>query len=243
MSKKTNVKDSDTFKSLKKENVVYQGDTELPPAGYKRDDELARRADHLAEVAENQPEQYSIDPSKMEVDREIRYDIEDGMLNVPHAQPGYVYRWVQNMYPSNDPGREVNQSLVKNVVMHTPHGKQKVPVWEVVTKGMPEAEGMRINASNAVFVGDTILMRCRKDIHVLVENERRKRNHVRNLSTDASLVAVADDLKLHGYDTDAGHAAYNKHYRNANQTIQASQAELDHQLKSGSLPGFEMPNR
>jgi len=65
----------------------------LPEAGYKRDEELARRADALEERADAAPEVYPIDPKAFEEDREILYDLTIDQLQVTNMQPGYVYCW------------------------------------------------------------------------------------------------------------------------------------------------------
>lgn len=218
-------------------NVVHQGDPTLPPAGYTRDEALKARTDQLQQQIAQQPEQYSIDPSKIEPIREIQYEIEHNMLDVPNRQPGYVYRWVQCQYPSTSPGLKVQEALVRRIRING----ASHPAWEVVTGNHPEASGMSVTAENTIRIGDTILMRCRKDIHAVIELETRKKNHLVTYGTDANMVQLAEELTRKGYPTSAGHKAYNKYFNDANQVLRTSESELDRMIRNGTLPGLQVP--
>ncbi len=218
--------------------VAYQGDATLPPAGYKREEELSRRTDNLAEQMEKQPEQYSINPAAMEVDYEIRGLLEADLLEIPHKEPGYVYKWAQCMYPSHSPGLAIQRLEAMRVKM----GDHWYAVWEVVKGDFPEAKsfqssGLNNSVMNTVRIGDVMLMRCRADVYAALENARKKKDHIRNVATDAGLQQVAYDAEKKGYPTSAGHQTYNHYYPNqANQSLQGSTETVNELIRTGQLP-------
>ena len=113
----------------------------LPPAGYKRREELARRTDALEEAAEEHAKHFHpIDPDKLEVEREIaKHFTKKGFLKITNEQPGYTYFWAA----IDDP-----QTFTW----------KKTLGWEVVKGDMPEAREIT-DENNMRRVGDVILMR------------------------------------------------------------------------------------
>ena len=218
-------------------NTVYQGDSTLPPPGHQREETLKQRADQLEqEKAKYEGMAYNIDPSKMNVDREIRYELEKGSLDIPNKDPNYVYTWVQCQYPMVNPTLKVEQKLARSVTIHKGSQSFKVPAWEIVTNRMPESKGLRINATGHCQIGDTILMRCHKDVHRLIELKDRERKLQLRRNTDAQLLEQAARVQRRGYKAAAGQDVYNKYRKDANDALDT----IDTMLREGTLPGINI---
>ena len=171
----------------------------LEPKGYKRDEQTAKNADALAEEIEKKSEDFlAIDPSKLEVDREIRYELDKGELDVTNADPSYVYRWVQCEHPSSNPARLVDMFRYKSIK----YNGQRYPTWQVVTGDMKEAPEKK-TAMGTRKLGDCILMRCHKNTHEIIEAEERRKRTQRQYGLDSELV----DLAMRA-GTKAGQQAY-----------------------------------
>src|ERR1700752_2160460 len=143
---------------------------DLPPAGYARDEELARRTDTLEEAAEALAEERqteAIDPSKLEVESELAQHFDE--LSVSGQLPEYHYVWV-------------------NFGFYMRFVKQKqAQGYEVVQGDMPEAMELKgMLADTTRRLGDCILMRVRKDRFVLQERARRERQRNFEGSSNAS---------------------------------------------------------
>ncbi len=162
-------------------------ETNLPPAGYKREEELTKRTDILdEEIDKRSQDTLAVDPSKLEVDREIRYDLDKGELDVTESDPSYVYRWVQCERPSSNPSRMVDLLRYKSI---TYQGK-KYPTWEVVRGDMKEAREKK-TALGTRQIGDTMLMRCHKNTYAIIEDEERRKRSNRQFGIDDRLVELA----------------------------------------------------
>ncbi len=174
----------------------------LPPAGYKREEELARRTDVLEEEIDKKSENVlAVDPSKLEVDREIRYELDKGELDVTEADPNYVYRWVQCDRPAANPSRMVDLLRYKSI---TYDGK-RYPTWEIVKGTMKEAEGHR-TVLGTRQIGDTMLMRCHKNTYAIIEAEDRRKRANRQFGIGDRLVQLAESV-----GTKAGQQVYVDH--------------------------------
>jgi len=218
--------------------LPQQQEPNLPPPGDERREVLAKRKDNLEQqIDERSGQTFSIDPSKLEPDREILHDLDDDGLTPRKADPNYKYCWIQCRHPVDHPSRMVEQKLAEKVRL--PNGDVIRP-WQVVKGGDPDAAGFRISAENTVVIGDVLLMRCRKDHYALLELRKRRTAHERSFGTDSALV----DLALSA-GTEAGAAAYNKHFSNANQTLFGNefQMRLDNALRTGTIPGMEINRR
>ena len=121
---------------------------DLEPAGYKRDEQLARRKDDLEQRIEEKESEgvvHRMDPDAFKEDREILYkSIDQKMIEVTDAQPNYVYCWTY--YGGNS-------AMV---------WAKKALGWEVVSGDMPECRG-NLEADGTRRIGDTLLMRIPRE--------------------------------------------------------------------------------
>lgn len=127
------------------------GDSELPPPGDARREELKKRQDMLNQFAEElaqKEETGAVDPKKLEVDRELAQHFDKrqmSMLYVSNRQPGWEYTW------QNDVSQAGLQVIMK-----------KTDGWEVVCGNDPEAMERR-DERGYRRVGDCILMKIPTD--------------------------------------------------------------------------------
>ena len=88
----------------------------LPPPGDERREVLAARTDVLEEeIDKKSKDTFAVDPSKLEVDREVRYELDKGELDVSDKDPEYVYKWVQCESPRSNPSRLISQLQYRRV--------------------------------------------------------------------------------------------------------------------------------
>lgn len=203
--------------------AAAQAAVSLPEAGFARDEELKQRADVLAEAIETEtPEAYRIDPSKIDIEREIAALIDRNELEVEHRQPGFRYCWV-------------NFSQHGKMVM-----SKKREGWEVVAGNMPEAPELKF-VDGTRHLGDVLLMRIteeRAQILDLVDKYRRQRQQEGIIS---NLQSMADQTRggivLHENDRMTEVAA-----RRAAIQQQAF-AGVDKMIREGSVPGLPQYQR
>ncbi|KKM62984.1 hypothetical protein LCGC14_1516180 [marine sediment metagenome] len=194
----------------------------LPPAGYKREEVLAARTDILEEeIDERSKDTLAVDPSKLEVDREIRYDLDKGELDVTQADPNYVYRWVQCERPSSNPARMVDLLRYKSIT----YNGQRYPTWEVVRGEMKEAREKK-TALGTRQIGDTMLMRCHKNTYAIIEAEDRRKRANRQFGIDDRLVQLAESA-----GTKAGQQVYVDHGGQGS-------SEMNLNIDNGNTPNF-----
>lgn len=209
----------------------------LPPPGDERQEVLKKRTDQLEEQIDQKSEQsFAIDPSKMEPDNEILKDIDKGFLHPPCADPKFEYAWVQCKHPEDHPSRMVETKLAEKVKV----GGKWIRPWAVVMGDEPDAKGLKKSAENTCTIGDVLLMRCRKDHYALLEMAKRRKSLERQYGTDSSLVEVALS-----YNAAGGEAAYNKYKDDANFSLFSNEfkMKLDNALRTGNLPGMQIPRR
>ncbi len=135
---------------------------DLPPAGYKRDEELSKRQEKLDErldTAEDETGVHQIDPKAFEEDREILYkSIDKEMIKVTNKQDGYMYAWTYY-------GQNGQMVIAKRALG-----------WRVVTGTDPECSEHK-EADGTRRIGDTLLMRIPIERwHRLEEDAQRRRN-------------------------------------------------------------------
>jgi hypothetical protein len=212
-------------------------DPKLPPAGYKREEELKVRMDNLQQQIDERSEQtLAADPAALRPEREILNELDKGHLSISDADPNYHYAWVQCLHPADHPSRMVERKKAETVQL--PDGSWVRP-WEVIGSAHKEAQECK-KADGTRRIGDVLLMRCRKDHYALLELSQRRKVHERNYGIDSDLVELAL-----ANDTEAGALTYNKYRDNANYHLRDKtfQTELDRRIRSGTLPGFEMNRR
>lgn len=137
-------------------------ESDLPPAGYERNEVLAEREDTLQQAAEETAsalETERIDPAKLKVENEIaqHFDPATTMLQVSQADPCFIYCWVF----SGMHGLMITQKQIEG--------------WEVVQGESEEAlEHKGIGADTTRRVGDTLLMRIPKDKFLVLDKRRKQ---------------------------------------------------------------------
>ena len=211
-------------------NVVSQGDPSVFPPGYRRDEQMAERADNLAEQADQMNAKAQIgviDPSTFVPDPEIRHAISMDALHVSNKQPDYEYKWVRdtnsvNGGPSQAVLKEISRSILVNGKVY--------PTWEVVRGDMPEASE-RKNVLGARQVGDVVLLRCHKNAFAVIQQQELQKR----INQDESVAAGLEDKALQ-----AGAPIHN--YTQA-QAANLAKQQFNGMLKSGTIPGMPASGR
>ena len=207
---------------------------ELPPAGYARDEELAKRGDDLAEAAETQSataERYAVNPKAFEKDRELQYLLEHyNELEVSNADPAYSYCWVQCIHSH---GLFVKLKLAER--------------WEVVQGEMQEAIELKgIGADTTRKLGDVMLMRIRKDFFKAIIR-RRKANAERHLqSIDAGLIGAGEKYSHLGVKVTTPESGNMNEktvelMHKRSEAIGKASAMQDKWVREGRMPGMPGP--
>ena len=219
--------------------------TNLPPPGYQREEELKQRTDNLqqqGEVKAAQEQRFTMDPSKLQPIREIRHNM--SALNVTPKVAGYEYCWVNFKSPSDTPGLTIQQKQAHQVYNYQSQSWEAV--WEVVHGNMPEcAHRKGIGADSTRRLGDVLLMRAKKENYDSLVRYQQEQNNRRLQADEAAFV---DEVERVNSKTRGGLTAHPHGHpgfmssagrQNARGTISNVPApdELDWQLKSGRLPG------
>jgi hypothetical protein len=230
----TNVNETQIF--TQEELAEARPDAALPPPGHARDEVLRERADTLEQKAEEIFEDRgAINPEAFEIDREIQHllhDRNDG-LEISDPHPAYMYCWA-NFQNSN--GTQVWQ--------------RKSWGWEVVGGNMPECSHLR-REDGTRRIGDVLLMRIRKDLHLLLEQKNEKKRLRQQYGVDADLqTIVANNPKafrsvrtsdrnpedpLIQRTMTAGEASSGAR--------RAAMQQVDSMLRAGNVPGMAHPQR
>lgn len=163
--------------------VLYDAgmkNADLPPSGYARDEELARRKDTLEEKLETEaPEVYPIDESAFQPDREILQRLDQQMLEVSKRKPEYIYCWVYF-------GQNGQQVWAK-----------KALGWEVVTGTEPEAtEHKEVDGTRRI--GDVLLMRVHKRRFAQLEEAAADRREAQQLGITSRLKELGEHARRYG---------------------------------------------
>ena len=223
---------------------VYQGaNPQQIPAGYKREEQQAKNHDVLQQKVEEMSTAggvESLNPKALKEDREILGLIVEGNLDIPGALSEYVYKWVQCRIPKDSPGMKVREALTMRMKVRSPAGQvQIIPCWERVTGDMPECPDLK-DAEGSRVLGDTLLVRCKRDVYALIQEQERKLNKQRAASAEVSMVDTAQMINqkagrplifggVDTYDQRFGEGETNSRVR-----------ELNQQLKDGSVPGLDI---
>lgn len=206
---------------------------DLPPPGYKRDEELSRRTDELDEKAEKleaEQEVYASDPQAFTPDRDILSRLDQRMLEVSEKQPGYQYCWAYF---------GLNGQMV---------WAKRAIGWEVVKgKQMPEArEHEEVDGTRRI--GDVLLMRCPmerfKELEAAAADARmaqelgitsqlkelgeKARRYGLKVHEDLSQVRVGPDTLMDVVEKRAG-------------VHDVVQGQVDKMLRKGEVPGMPAP--
>lgn len=208
-----------------------QKQASMPPPGYKRDEELARRQDELDERMDEAPEVYPIDESAFEEDRDILYELERDMLEVSNPVPGYTYCWAY--YGQN--GQMV--------------WAKKALGWRVVSAGDKECEEHK-EADGTRRIGDVLLMKIPTERYKLILESQRRRREAQQIGVSADVIAYAQKhgLKVHE-DLSTVKVGANTlmdvMQRKADRQTGAKRVAtqyLDKKLREGNVPGVGGPS-
>jgi hypothetical protein len=210
---------------------------DLPEAGYKRDEELARRQDALDEAADQmqqEQETYAFDPSKLDKDFEILQHMDE--LNVDNRQPGFAYMWVYEGHGG--------QEIIK---------KQRLG-WVVVTSADPECASLK-DARGYRKIGDVILMRIPQDKFEKLEAAQEYRRLMQQEGIKGALRELGAKYRDKGFiihddarDVQVGRKGKNlmdmmetkSRQTGARQTAMKG---VDKMLRDGTVPGIPTPGR
>lgn len=149
-----------------------QPEPNLPPAGYKRDEELAKRKDELEQKGEEQFGNIGKIPDAFfEEDREIQDAIHKDYMAIGVGHPLYVTKWVNFV---NLHSQEV--------------WRAKADGWLVADgKVFPEAKHL-VCEDSTIRVGDVMLMYIRKDRHMQLMLREEKKRLKRELGIEEEIV-------------------------------------------------------
>jgi len=202
---------------------------DLPPAGYKRDEELARRTDELAERAESGPEVYGIDPAKVAPDREILYrSIDQQMIHVSNKDPNYVYAWVYY-------GQNSQMVWAK-----------KAMGWRVVTGPDKECAEYK-EADGTRRIGDTLLMKIPKERYFELEEMNEKRRSEQYLGIKSRLQELSAKSGIKVYDDLSEVSIGGRNLETVMERKAAAQEvamqHIDQKLRDGDVPGIPSPKK
>ena len=215
------------------EEVATAQPTDLPPAGYARDEVLAQRKDSLEEQAENLfAEHGTIDPTVFAEDRDIQdilHNRNDG-LEVTDPDSSYMYCWA-NFQSSN--GTQVWQ--------------RKTWKWEVVSGAMKECSHLK-REDGTRRIGDCLLMRIRKDFHLALmmkNDEKRLRQQVGLESQMEEMAAkypgaFPSGVQKLGVNMSPAYASRMESAARSGASRTAMK-QADSMLRKGNMPGLGRP--
>jgi len=200
------------------EGLLEEAEKELPPRGHRRREVLAQRADELAEASEVQGvNRVAIDPSKLEVEREIaKHFNRKGVLAITDQVKGYTYYWadirdsatvtwkktlgweiVKGDCPEMQERKDANGWRVVGdaVLMRIPTWK-----WEIIRK---HEEGLAIKANESEMsaamddlAGSPTARQYGIKVHPLASEEDMLRLHARNIAKDEIAKMLRDEGAL-----------------------------------------------
>ena len=213
----------------------------LPPPGYKRVDELKARTDNLEQKGEELAavtERHTLDPKHFEPIREIRYQMD--MLDVTNKDPNYEYKWVNSTAPSSAPGVQVRTALSTQVYLNNHYQA----VWEIVKGDMKEALGQR-QADGTRKIGDTILLRAKKELHAALTLSQQQKQMNREQSITAELEQLSFQAQRMGLavvhpDMSVTHPERMlRAERTARERPNPTSDQVNQMLRDGTVPGAE----
>jgi hypothetical protein len=203
----------------------------LPPKGDARREVLREREDALAEAAEAAGEETQrIDPEKLKVDPEIAQHFNEfNELEVSNPDPLFVYKWEN----AGSHGRFIRASMVQG--------------WAVVQGTDEEAlEHKGVAADTTRRVGDTILMKCRKDRYLLILRQRKARQAAMEGAASENLADLGQRAGTRVYTPEDIANPADKHAANVSKMVtahaqQIGRQQLDERIRTGRIPGMPAP--
>lgn len=204
--------------------ILHQGtQTDLPPAGDARDEELKRRDDALAEAGEDLGIEGGTGPLP-KVENELAQYFNE--LDVPNADPSFMYCWVY----SGQQGRMIRMKLAEG--------------WEVVQGDAPEAPALKgMGADTTRRLGDVILMRMRKDKYLVLQRREKAKREAQQAGVTSGLQELGEKAGVKvtvGANVDP-RIMKTMHSRAVARQIAGKQT--DQMLREGRMPGMPAPGR
>jgi hypothetical protein len=196
---------------------------DLPPAGYKRDDELARRQDTLNQQLDSMPDDIgTINPEALKPDHDLQGMIRKNFLEV-NLGPAYKIKWVNFV---SQHGQAVWQA--------------KAEGWEVVTANMVNmCDRDLVKEDNTLRVGDVICMRIRLDRHLMLEQQAENRRLAQQFGIENEINEIASKhpkaLKVHSDLSGTNPYSDQMQKRAARKT---ALAHIGNQMKKGPVAGI-----
>lgn len=231
------VKKADLNDPAKVAKMAEEANAELPPPGDWRKEALKMRQDELEQAASVASKALiggsAVVPlTDIPIENEIARHFKGDELPISNALDSHVYAWICYDSPSTAKGTMVRQQLL-------------LKGWEVVqgtSESFPEGKEY-LQADGTRKVGDTILMRCRKDYylqHKLMERQNRMELHARpdgRLDGITDIVQGVGGIKLRDVNLDDPQMvnALNRAHARA-----LAEQQFTSMLKSGTIPGREV---
>lgn len=156
-------------------------DVKLPPSGYRRREEMAKRIDALAEKAEilsENSEIYKVDPAKLKEDPEIlkHLNFNNNTFEISDPVKGYVYYWERDDHRMITYRKQQARAL-----LGAGHSG-----WEVVNREMPEAMELQ-HVDGSRKIGDVVLMRIKEDSYIMIQKRLALMNKFKEASISGPL--------------------------------------------------------
>jgi hypothetical protein len=201
------------------------------PGGDERRDEAKRRDDVLAQEAEERASALEVDrmnPAVLRPDNEIRQHFDQfNELAVSNEEEGYEYCWVFA-------GR--NSYWVR---------WKSAQGFEVVQGDMPEAQEHRgIGADSTRRVGDTILMRIRKDRAMTLRKRQRDQDSKREEGIDSAIMEMGERHQGIRVSRLGGLSAQQQDIiAKRAQARSIASSQFNDQIRQGTVPGLRPGGR
>jgi hypothetical protein len=213
--------------------------TGLPPPGHKRDEVLRKRADELEAKIDDltsKLEVGTVDPDALEPDNEIlqfasENVMDSGSFPVTDADELYTYCWV-----FRDPsGRYGGIQIMR----------KKIQGWQLCHYGNPETAGMK-SAEGYCVIGDTLLMRIRKDRYLSIRKREYELAQRRRFGVDSELKAMGEKYRDKGVIVHTPDNIDNATLERMDKKASAerkAKALSDKWIREGRMPGVPGPSQ
>lgn len=203
--------------------IKNPSDRPLPPPGDARQEELSRRDDELAQMAEELGENMgTVDPSVFDVDPALAARFNE--LDVSNPDPAYAYCWIF----TGQLGRMVKMKSIEG--------------WEVVSGDMEEALDLK-QPDGTRRLGDVMLMRIRKDRKLLLDRKDRERRDAQQASVTATLEEMGQRAGVTITSGESVNPRILKQMQNRAAARQTAMGAVDKMIRAGRVPGVPTPGR
>lgn len=204
------------------EQLAQAAHEELPEPGHERREAIKRRQATLEEQIERLAQKMqrgTIDSKELEIVNEIAN--KTAYLNVSNQRSDYVYGWVSK----NRHGQHMQRARAEG--------------WEVVDGDDQEGIELKGVHDNSTLrsLGDVVLMRIKRDIYIALKAREQVRTKEVQQNSAGTLVEMGHryrdlGVKVYPYRMDTMEGP----------EIKAHTASLDAALRSGTVPGLNIPS-